>query len=1250
MRRAGTDAAQTGEHQLVVRHDETAASSDLFRQGVDHRAGEWFDRAALLADEMVVMAAGDLIVRSPIVDGDPHDPAGAVELFHGSKHRGRVGGESPSCQSRLDVLERPAVALVAAHQLEDLVGNDGSAAHAWDPTWRPGLMQVTCVRDSPSLLGRESGPDAVLWQANSNVAATLDDQRVAARLPRFVPLSQDTARPVALWRMTAVSTRSPARSARTRRKPSHRAMWARILFQALRWRRLSALTLFAVAVVAVASSAAGPIFLRAADDSSLTTALAQAPPGRTDVSFTTAGGPSALAHVKSAGRVVKGLGRGRWFSSPVYTVDAGITVDASGQVFNADLLSRSGVCSHVRMVAGACPLRGSGVAMSARSARLAGVRLGQEVRATPPKRTFPTISLRVVGLYDPPATVANRYWGDTNYFAFGTSVKGVSNLDALLAGQSTALSATSLGEAPQVRASSYLRAGRLRSPRVGALEADVRGAFSKMGSKYSLAGSTRLFAALSAVRHHQSLMATVVEGVVLQLVLLALLVLYSVVSASCAQRHGDVEIARRRGFSRLSLLAVAAAEPVGLLVAALPVGFLAAWAVTALGARGLFVAGTPVGPTPLAALGALAGVAGGIVTAVVASSSLLRARPSLAEGASRRRSAAVALDAVAVALAAAGLVVLAAGGSLGGSRPDPLASLAPGLLAVGAGVIGLRLAGLAFRALVAPTRGSRHVAWFLTVREIARRRPAPLRQMLPLGVAVVLAVFAVSSWALVSANRARLATFATGAPRVLDVSLRPGVDLVSAVRHADPSGSYAMAAATYSTSNGNLLAVQASRLASVAEWPAGLSPVPVEQVARYLDPKVASPVEFAAGSLRAVITLPSGTPSISLAATVFNLAGQDHSSVYFPTLHPGTATYTVSLGGFCASTCRLVALRPSFASSSTEVTSDVHMTLRSLAASDSGPRRRGASRQLSFGAGSPASWRATPSAVSVSTRSGSRNVSFSLPGTYLGTQGILLSPADVPSPIPAVVTDQLASTDSPAPPDNSQSVPGLDGNAIDVAGEIQVPDLPRIGSDAALVDLTFAQLSQVGPAHPSYQVWMSSSAPASVIRRLEAEGVTVTSTQRAARLASRESRGPLALAYTFVLFAAPVAAALAAGAAAFALVSSSRRRREEMAALAVVGVTRRTVLASVLAETGLVLATTLAVGCAVGVGASDLALASLPEFAAGTSGVPIDHSAAWVAVVAVVGAFAALFAITSAVVTYLVLARRGREDEGEGGR
>lgn len=416
--------------------------------------------------------------------------------------------------------------------------------------------------------------------------------------------------------------------------------------------------------------------------------------------------------------------------------------------------------------------------------------------------------------------------------------------------------------------------------------------------------------------------------------------------------------------------------------------------------------------------------------------------------------------------------------------------------------------------------------------------------------------------------------------------------------------------------------------------------------ARYLDPKVAPPIEFAAGSLRAGISLPAGTPPITLAATVFNLEGQDHSSVYFPTLHPGTATYTVSLGGFCASTCRLVALRPSFASPSTKVTSDVHMTLRSLTASYSRSGAGRAGKQLSFGAGSPASWRAAPSAVSVSTKSGSRDVSFSLPGTYLGTQGILPSPADVPRPIPAVVTDQLASTDSPAPPDNTQSVPGLDGNAIDVAGEIEVPDLPRIGSDAALIDLTFAQLSQTGPAYPSYQVWMSSSAPASVIRRLEAEGVTITATQSAARLTSTESRGPLALAYTFMLFAAPGTAALASGAAAFALVSSSRRRREEMAALAVVGVTRRTVLTSVLTETGLVLATALVVGAAVGVGASDLALASLPEFAAGTSGVPIDRSAPWVAVAAVVGAFAVLFMITSAAVTYLVLSRH----EGEDGR
>ncbi len=720
--------------------------------------------------------------------------------------------------------------------------------------------------------------------------------------------------------------------------------------------------------------------------------------------------------------------------------------------------------------------------------------------------------------------------------------------------------------------------------------------------------------------------------------MLALLVLYSLTGLSSAERYLEISLARRRGFTRPALLAVAVGEPVVVLVIALPLGLLLATGGLAVLADTSLAAGTPIGLDAPSLAAAAVALAGGVTAAVAGSWGLWHGSGRTDEAMAGRRSTAAAVDAFAVALAGAGLIGLSTRGSLGVAHPDPIAALAPGLLAVGAGVLGLRLAAVAIRAAVPATRNSRHIAGFLAVREVARRRPEVLRQLLPLTVAVVLVSFAVTSWKLASDNRVAVADFETGASRVLDVDVRPGVDLVTAVRRADPGGHDAMAAAVEETQDGRLVAVDATRLAAVVPWPHGLTSLSAGRIARYLTPPTAPAVDVTGTALTAVVALPTDAPPVTLSATLFSLLDQYESTVTFGTVHSGTGRYTAALDGFCTSTCRLVDLSPTAASHAPTGGAVPFELSRLSVVTPTG------SHSISFGAGRRHSWTASPSAVAVTTPPDSGVVSFDLPGTYLGTQAIVLSPADVPAPIPAVVTADLAAINAPAPPDDAQTVTGIDGATLTVSGEIQAPTLPEIGNEAALVDLGSARLAQTQPVQATLQVWLRHGADSSIIERLRAQGVTVVSSVSASVRATALDRSPLALAYRFVLASAPVAALLGLGSAAAAVLATRRRRRSDQRALGAMGIGSRVVIGSVLLEVGLILGVAWLVGAIVGSVASRLALASLPQFVGGTGGIPVGHGLPTASLVAVLAAMAVLFALTAVatVVAMLGRARRGR--------
>ena len=145
--------------------------------------------------------------------------------------------------------------------------------------------------------------------------------------------------------------------------------------------------MLAVAVVAVALSAFGPLYLQSADQSILNGSLDGAPAANTGLTLQPSGttaSPGALT--AAAAHVPRAADGGLLFGPGLDTASAGMTTSVNGQLYGATLVARTGVCHHVVIVAGVCPMGRATVMISTRTARELGVALGQTCPALSPAR------------------------------------------------------------------------------------------------------------------------------------------------------------------------------------------------------------------------------------------------------------------------------------------------------------------------------------------------------------------------------------------------------------------------------------------------------------------------------------------------------------------------------------------------------------------------------------------------------------------------------------------------------------------------------------------------------------------------------------------------------------------------------------------------------------------------------------------------------------------------------------------------
>jgi hypothetical protein len=356
----------------------------------------------------------------------------------------------------------------------------------------------------------------------------------------------------------------------------------------------------------------------------------------------------------------------------------------------------------------------------------------------------------------------------------------------------------------------------------------------------------------------------------------------------------------------------------------------------------------------------------------------------------------------------------------------------------------------------------------------------------------------------------------------------------------------------------------------------------------------------------------------------FRTARQPYVNAEGPSIRPGAHTYLVRVP--CQTGCAFRGVTWDRSVTAQRKLSGV-LTLTGLET-----RTNGHWQSLDLQLGSPRSWYREKAQGQASdqvhvTTHGVVDRFTNRNGGYAG-----LTYGSDPSPIPAVATHAAMATGTTVP-----KVLGItDADSVNAAFQVAhfVPLLPVVLDNGVVMNVQYLQDEL--PAFASeadWFVWIGSHAPADWRQRLAAAGIQVvgqhTQQQRAAQLA----RQAPALALLLLLACALAGAVLAVGGTAISISASSRRRSYELAALQVVGVSRRSLLRASVIEQLLLLGTAVVLGVPTGFIAARLTMPIIPEFADITP-VPLAYTPR----VAVTALFAAAF-IALLLVTAVIAAR-----------
>jgi hypothetical protein len=991
----------------------------------------------------------------------------------------------------------------------------------------------------------------------------------------------------------------------------------RLVVSALRARvRISAAT-FVIAVVATVTAATGPLWTRAAEESLVREALLAADPA--DTQFTAVGGIKAEATAADVLDSVRSATQDKtldpWFGPPAAGAWLPLTtLRHDGRDF---ALARVGwfgdACTTVVIVRGRCPAA-VGETLLGEDAERLGAQVGDPLELgtfTLPAGT----TARVVGIYRP-AGPRSPAWGGQNVFDGAPAGAGVlDQVDTAFVTRETALATTSIEF--RAHSSRQLLPERVRLADLPAVTAAVRTLTDP--SRPTIAQvSSGLPAEIRTLAGERATIRVTAAAVVLQLTLLAVFVLYLICVVGAEAREPELAVAKLRGVRPSRALLLVLAEPAALLVAAAVTGLLAAWPVTWLLARLTLRPDTPVAPTA-GAVGAVAAiVVAGLVVAAVASWRSVTApvaeqlRRATGTRTSRRR--AMAVD-VAVGVAAAAAVYELAQG-----RTDLLTLTGPGILAFSAGLLLTRLLRPAAGVVMRATRWTSRTTLFLASRQVARR-PAGHRLVVLAAAAVALATFAVDCSLVAARNRAAQAEAEVGADRVLHVARVGPAELLAAVRRADPAGRSAMAVveSTESSPSGPMLAVDSPRLAAVSPAMVRHLEGGADVVGR-LRPRQSEPF-VARDGVTADVTANNVTLPLELVAVV-RLPGGGDRPLVLGNLAEGRHRYAAT-DPDCAAGCRVARLQ-------VRVGDPVATSVTSLVV-----HRLADTRGTVVPAEALARWRGVPADPTVvdslpvmSTAPAPDGVAVAVWGS--GGDVIALEPDDHPPYLQGVAGSDVRRTN--AVPGKGLPAVGLDGGLtlLRPVGGTEV--VPRLGDEAVLVDLEYADRAATGRPTGSadYQVWLSPDAAPGVVTALTAQGLRVERTESTHARRRELDQAGVAIGLRLYLAVSLVSLALVLGALVVTLLLGAARRGWEVSVLRVVGASTRTVVGAATLETAVLLLLGAAAGLATGMVAARLSLPALLAATTSPSDIPPTTAPAWPAMTAFAAALAVVAVAVSA--------------------
>jgi hypothetical protein len=942
------------------------------------------------------------------------------------------------------------------------------------------------------------------------------------------------------------------------------------LARGLRSRALLSAGSVLLTAVALGSAMLGPMFQQAVGTSYAISRIGEEP--NTATGFSLEFAPDA-GHEREPGPTLATVrrevedGNGPAFA-PVEVQLETVRVPAlTGEVM---LEHKRGACQHLE-VRGRCPSGPDETLLSGTDAAYLHVDLGDTLQLG---SGLP--ALRIVGTYRPKPG-STDYWFDLSRLASQPRLEHPRKKPNPYRPAPLFVAAAAFDRLPvdlwRVRADTRLDLGAGQSVADLAAAADriaaVRTTFTGGGGTFTPSDSTALNSLddiVTEVRAQQSDARGSITPATVSLILVVLVLLLRLLTAAAELRVPELAIASLRGTTRRRLWVLGMAEPVTLIMLAVPPGLLFGYGLTAALVRAWLVPGLQV-PVPAGAL--LAALVVAVASVGVAALAVQRVvRAPLAEQLSgvRRPAAVGRVVLVAFLAAAAACVAMVVGAFVGATsrKPDLGDFLLPILLAV--------VAGLAASWLVArlarwyTDRGSdrqragRSIAGFVASRAVSRRQEGTL-VVLPLTAALAIGTFALgvdhaaASW--------RESTAATRAPAGQVWASPLGLDETVALTHRlDPDGRWLMAAGASTYPQGLVAIVDAERLARVAAWPdAWLDGHGAQDAQRLLAPPGTVP-RFAAHQLS--VTADNDLASESdvylhleledsdgpLSADIGPFAhGSSTRSTALPTCEQGCRLRTVTIGKGAALPQRMSGR---FAITAVQSQAPARLGLRAGADPDGVIER-------------------------VSTSNGSVDVTVD---THAATSTAVLNTGGIGSLAPVLVGANAQWDSVPLRgPGRRLTLP--DG-PLDVRPVATAQSLPFFGPSGVLVDYAafatthlrqFDQLSDV-------TVLARADTPAAVADRLRGADLTLRTTMARERAALDGSAYALALRLYGVTAAMVLLMALAG--LVFSTLVQLPARRRDAAALRVVGVRRGQVLGAVARELLVVLGAAATAGVAAG--------------------------------------------------------------------